>query len=669
MSIKTELKNANIQRAVIVDDAYESIPLAKDLAQDEESWGQFFEDINDGDRTFTRKIFPNYDNFRGDQLKANDDFVKALWENKEKFQSDIVKTLFTRYSNDHDQDLAYLKTLTDSLEACGLECILAGKSFEQKAINADLIIIDLFLGSAQDEEAVANSVSGLHNVIQKRLANPPLVILMSRSTRLEAKRKEFRDGSGLFESAFRIIRKTELAEEGKLPRLLIRFAEHYKDTTKLAAFLHAWQTGVVRASKRTSNLIRTLDLADHAQISQLLLNDEGESPGSYLVDVFDRVLQFEIEREEAIIDASIDLNSINMDSYPPPYVAGSPDLQALVYRCLFQNNSRLRLVRPSGNPVGFGDVLRRKSSPGQPTKNIPTETNIPFGDLGPDDVLVVMTPSCDLQRQFPKRVLLLKGSLVPLTSANWFHDGVSARTPVFDMAANQRFQIKWDLKHIETISRGELDIFLDDPKGFEILARLREAHALELQQKLLSSLGRVGLIAPMPGTFPVKVDAYVPGIDNILFNLAIPALSANPGVFFGGRKNGKEATTLVLCEDACEALCEAIQNIDFNKVHPDAKEMILRLRTSNELLILQKGVDVTNISDNKFRDINYVIPATEKAPEEKRISGLVRRAGEWIKENIRRGDLKKAGLILVISDYDIGEKAVNVSDGLVLGSA
>jgi hypothetical protein len=649
--LTTLLQAANVTRAVIVDDAFDQVPLARDLSLDVDNWARFFEDLTEKDEQQIRTVFPRYDELRGDQLQSENEFVAVLWNKKLTLRADLIDELFGRYRRDKDQDLGYLETLTQRLGACGLQCTTAGRSFDFEAAEADLIVIDLYLGSTQDNEAMETSLTGLKKVIKRRLAKPPLVLLMSRSSRLEDKRKQFRDESGLFESAFRIIRKAELAEEGKLQRILTRLADHYSDSVKLAAFLHAWQEGLSSACARTANLIRTLDLADHAQIQQLLLTDEGEPPGSYLVDIFDLVLRHEIEREAAIINAALELNGLNTDVYPPPYVAGSPDLQALVYRSLFQNNGRLRLMKPNGSRVVFGDILRRKSVPGTPTVGTePAADNLPLGDVGPLDVLAVLTPACDLQRLATKRVLLLKGSLIPLTHANWAYEESSIRTAVFETSSKERFQVKWDLKHIETISPDELNVILTSPNGFEVAARLREAHALEIQQKLLSSLGRVGLIAPMPATFPVKIEAYLPDVDKRLFKLTVPALTNNQGVYFVGRKNEKPARTLVLCEDACEALCEAIQSIDLERVHPTTRETILELRAGGELLILQRGVDCSGVTDQTFREIVSVHAAAAERSQERRAIGLIRKIGAWMEQPLNGSFLRKAGVVLVVSD-------------------
>ncbi len=647
------LHSVNVRSAVIIDDAYEQVPVAGDLLHENDIWGRFFEDVNATDAVSLKGIFPTYDQLRADELTGNNEFLIALWSNQKILRKELIDPFFENFKREKAQDLAYLEILSKCLQENEIPFKQLGRNFQKEAIDADLILIDLYLCANQDDDAMASSMNGLKEVISKRRANPPIVVLMSRSARLEEKRQEFRDNSGLFESAFRIIRKTELAEEGKLARLLTRLAEHYADSTKLAVFLDAWQAGLERACGRTANLIRTLDLADHAQIRQLLLTEEGEPPGSYLVDVFDLVLQHEIEREASIIDAAIDLNGLDSETYPPPYVAGSPDLQALVYRSLFHHNGRLRLTKPNSSAAAFGDMLRRKSIPAGAAPDAQANNSEFLKGIGADDVLIVMTPACDLQRQLAKRILLLKGTLVPLTPANWSYEETPIRTPVFETAANTRFQVRWDLKHVETVSNDDLKKLLAAPGGFDIVARLREAPTLELQQKLLSNLGRIGLIAPMPATFAVNVEVYLPDVNKKLFKLDVPALANSKGVCFVGRNKDKEARRLVLSEDACEAVCETLQAINPDLVHPTTRPVVLELRGSGNLLLLQKGVDYSGVTDKSYKEIFLVVPATLENPAEKRVIGLIRGKGDWVdQENLNGGYLGKAGIILVVSESE-----------------
>ncbi len=659
-NLKAILQAGNIREVVIVDDANDIVPTAKDLAADTIKWQQFIEDIKEEDEKQLESIYPRYNELRADELPDQDEFIALLWRERTRLRQTLITPLLERYQGDKDQDLRYIKTLTDILDKEDIRHELVGRAFEQKALTADLVIIDLFMGSAQDEESYLFTINSLKRVIERRPSNPPLVLLMSRSGRLEAKRKEFRDGVGLFESGFRIIRKVELAEDGKLGRTLTRLATHYSDSLKLAVFLNAWKTGLGRACSRTADLIRTLDLPDYAQIQQLLLADEEEPTGNYLVDVFDRVLLHEIEREAGIIDAAIGLNSLSITTYPPPYVVGSKDLQALVYRSIFQNNERLRLVSHAGSPVGFGDVLRRKPahpapSPAQVTEPAaadagPPPPTHPLAGIGADDVVVVMTPACDLQHALTKRCLLLKGTLVPLKPENWTYKSDPIRTPVYEVTPDERYMIKWDMKDFETISHADLKAVLAAPMGFQVVARLREAQALELQQKLLSTFGRVGLLNPLPGTFAVKVEAYLPDLEKKLFKLTIPALAEHPAVTITGRKANKSAVSLVLCEDVCEAICSFIQTLDLATIHPGTRALIAELRSTGELLMLERGADITDLKDSGFKDIISSRPAIGEQPAISRTIALVRRRGSWIEEPLNNSFVGKAGVILVVAE-------------------
>lgn len=645
------LQRNNVRRAVIVDDAYDPVPLAIDLAPDGEMWTQFFDDLNDEDKRQIREIFPDYDHRTGGDLRRADDFVAALWNARAALRPAVINPLFETYQNAKASDLAYLEVLATGLRAVGLDCDTAGRAFHEKAATADLIVIDLFLGAAQDDQAIAASSEGMKQVIAGRRARPPLVLLMSRSPRLASKRAEFRDLSGCLESTFRIISKLELGEPGRLVRLLHRLAGHYPDARRLAVFVDSWQIGLEKAGARTARLIRMLDIPDHAQIQQLLLNAEGQPLGSYLVDVFDRVLQHELEREPAIIDAAYELNQLKGDDYPPPYVAGSPDLQVLAYRSIFEHPERLRLPQASGSRVAFGDLLRRKpyEPPPAPADAVPVVRPARhFDEVGPNDVLVVLTPACDLQRQGAKGILMMHGALCALDASTWVYGDGPIRTPIIEFASGERHWIRWNLKHIETISHAELEALLAAVDGFSVVSRLRESQALELQQKLLSSLGRVGLLSPMPGTFAAKVEVYLPGTDQKLLRVEVPGLAADCGVCFVGR-SGQNDMRLMLCENDCEAICKAIAAFDADRVHPEARELVRSSGETGALLIaLEKGIVLPSPQSQEFKNIAIKTEAVGDQPAGERIIGLIRRGETLEGTELKIAVVKKAGMVLAV---------------------
>jgi hypothetical protein len=612
------LARSGVVNALVVDDAFDPIPLASDLKIELDEWTTLFDDLTAPDKEKLEAIHPPYAQQRADELRDSDAFVEALWTHKDALTKGVLDPLFSRYIQENAEDLAIVDSLATHLRRLGLACDTAGRDFEEKAHDADLIFIDLYLNAAQRPEDINASIIGLSNVVRGRKSDPPLVVLMSRSNRLPQKRAEFQDRASLFESNFRILAKSELASHAVLNQAIVRLASHYPDSKKLATFVDAWERGLASAGKRTTDLIRKLGLADIAQIYRLLLSTEGEPTGSYLVDVFDKVLQHEIETEQDIIDAAKELNGLKGQDFPPPHVPGATDLQNLIHRFQFQNRARLSLPGAIDSNVAFGDLLRRHAAApilalpvpaaaGDATAAEPASAAEikPFAGIGDDQVLAVLTPACDLQRGGARNVLMLAGALKKLTPKAWHYRDEGPKTPVLELADGSRWWIKWDLKHVETASHEQLDAMLvNEGREFEVVARLREAHALELQQKLLSNLGRVGLAAPMPATFEFVVEAFLPDGELNLKKLDIPTLSEG-GVCFVGRAESpnKSEERLMLTEAACEAIVDAITNADLAAIHERARGLVDQLRQSNVLVeTLARGV-VLHSNPSEFKPI------------------------------------------------------------------
>lgn len=656
------LRAAGVKRALVVDDAFDVIPLATDLSLDLDEWSLFFDDLTPEDRRILGEVYPRFEETQPGALRTDDFFVEALWTNRARLPEPLVSTLFARYETDSTQELEVLNGLVARIRDLGVDCQTCGRVFREAVANVDLVFIDLFLGATQGAAAIAASIDGLREAILPRIETPPLVVLMSRSPRLREKREEFRDGCGLFETSFRIIPKTDLRDSGRLERILARLALHYADSLKLAAFLYAWQTGLSRAGKHTSDLIRKVSLADLAHIRQLILSAEGEPTGCYLVDVFDRVLQHEIEREAPIIDAAMSLNSLTSETYPPPYVAGSPDLQNLVHRALFQNRERLRLKGAEQGRLAFGDILRRKAPSASAPAVQAAEPNPTLSGIERSDVLAVMTPACDLQRRpadkgkkselkpAEQRVLLLAGGLHQLKPSDWSYKGDPIRTPVIEMANGERYWIKWNLKHIEALSSPVLESLLDRPDGLEIVARLRESHALELQQRLLASLGRVGQLVSLPATFPMSFGVFVADSDGTLVPLST-SCAALEGVCYVGRSpGGKQEMQLVITEDVCETICEGFDTINLDSVSQRSKPAVLALRTS-KLLAGALDLGVTLPEGSGFKPIASSRGAVEG--QETQTIGLIS-YGLGSVHKLTDKELAKAAVVILAADVPVG---------------
>jgi len=643
MSLQELLNERGVKSALIVDDACDTVPRAVDIGVDRRAWTIFNDDLSPEQRGRIEEEYPEATERRFEELVADDGYVATVWNLRTEL-GEIAQPVFADYVTDQENDERYVGLVKRKLEALGLACVTAGRDFAEPAKTSDLIVIDLFFGNAQGNEALNISKRLLREAIKPRADSPPLVILMSRSPRIEAKKDEFRDDVGLVDSAFRIIMKSDLDENNRLERQLERLAENAIESRDLARFFNAIEIGVSGAADRTVRLFRKLKLSDIGQIQQLLLSAEGEPTGSYLVDVFDRVLQHEIEAEAGIIDAAEKLNEFKTLRHPTPYVAGSSELQELVQRLLTQNQNRLRLPGSIDAVVAFGDILRLRE--GTDAERVKGSLLV---DLGSDKVALVLTPACDLQRKGAPRILLLIGEVKELAPKDWSYSG-DARTAAIRLDGELRW-IKWNLKNIDTVSQTALEAALKDG-DIRTVARLRDAHAIELQQRVLAGLGRVGLVAPMPATFPVEVEVLYANAEGRLAPLPVAALSDGAVCFVGRDDGGKQNTRLVMTEGGCDGIIEAVAGLDGNQVAPAARTAFDHIRATSDLRkLLSKGIDLNNVGATNWK----LIPSETGADKNVRSMAIV--AWNYVipDEPLKRDVLNKTGIALLIKDIKTGE--------------
>jgi len=601
MSLNELLFERKLTTALIVDDGYDEVPKAQDLIKQGAAWENFFADVGESDKGIIVKSFPKYEEIDADDLRLSDDFVATIWSLRKTLRPELSTPLFEEYEQASKTDQAFLSKLEAALRAVGIEPIQAGRNIPATGKTVSIIFADLFLGSAQNDSDLEASLIRLKELLTGREASPPLVILMSSSPRLSEKKAYFRDKAHLLGAMFRVLSKNDLTNETRFSQVLNRLALHNEDALRLASFLHCWDVGLNEAKSRFLSKIRCLDLADYAQIRQLLLNFEGQPLGSYVLDVFDRMLQHEIELDAATIQAAKELNKIQADSYPPPYIAGSPDLQQLVYQTIYQNPKRLEVpATESGAPVSFGDIIVKCTS-----------LIAPVAGASPapedSDVLVVLTPACDLARSDFRQALMISGKFEQFSPKAWTYKSTGTKpltkTPIIILPDGRRMWIRWDIKNLQTLKRDELNEMLSDGGTHQILIRLRETHAIELQQKLLADLGRVGLVAQMPATFAVSVEVYTFNTESKLQPLVLPILQQEGGVCYMGRDaDGSSTSRLGLSEAAIDELALAIAGIAKDTIHQKAQDTLARLKNA---ATLPPSLHVPDVNKNGYITLTY----------------------------------------------------------------
>ncbi|MVF23132.1 hypothetical protein EVC37_16140 [Methylocaldum sp. BRCS4] len=559
--LRNLLEERGIRKAVVIDDVFDAVPRPDEL--NDADWTIFFDDLGETGHKRLAEIYPQYEATHSDDLRVSQEFISILWENRKSLPPGACDPLFSEYETTSTRERAGLDALVTALEGIGLTCATMGRELDEGANEADLIFVDLFLGRQQSENDMERAIRRVTELVSGREQKPPLVVLMSRSPRLWEKRNDFRDNAGLLGSTFRVVSKADLAKDGMLETMLTRLASHYEDAMRIARFVHTWDSGLDQARKNFLQILRRLDLPDLAQIRALLLDFEGQQLGEYLLDVADRVLQHEIEANSGTIAAAQELNKIKLSQYPAPHLAGSPDLQELAHRMVFQHVERLKLSSTGDIPqLQFGDILRCKDQD---------------SGAATDHVLLIVTPACDLARCGTENILVLPGSLKPLSARDWSYGSTAAKTPIFTSSDGSRYWIRWNLKGRQTIPLKTLCELLYKGKGYERLGRIREMYAIEIQQKMLADMGRIGQPANPPATFPVAISLYVVSPDARPSPIEIPALT-DAVCFVGRGEDPNRVDHLVLSEAACDALRSTIQKLQAQEVHTAAHQSLATMK-------------------------------------------------------------------------------------------
>lgn len=573
MSDKRQVRDAGIRSAVIVDDTYDEIPQVAELL-DEEGWDSFFDDAQGAAATRIDGMFPGYNPEDRGELKSNQDFINALWQNRHTID-DLLGELFSTYEQKIQDNRPFLEAAEAALASLGIPFERRGRNFVEAAVDADLIVIDLFLGIQQGAQDREFTVGRLKEVLQRRGDRPlPSIVLMSQVPGIDELAKDFRQDVKLHASAFRHIRKSDLPKPGRMEGLILTLATHRADSQALATFVETWEAKAIEAVHAAAGTLRKIDIDDLQHIRSMLLRFEGLNTSSYMLDVFDRVLQYEIESHSAVLEAAITLDEM-ADDPAPLMISNDRDTYAVLEQTLFVNPKRRSHATGAEWPITFGDILGPK--PGNPAKRRGFFSG--RGDL----VFFVASPECDLIRKDGlTTALLVAGSLKEIDMAKPGLAVTAKTTPVIVLDGGQRFQVDWNFGDLRTINLDRARRLLHPIRGdMSIVARLREGTALGLRQQLLSNVGRVGELAPLPRSMKFQANLHLPLQHGGTQPIAMP-----DGVTITGNvlisRNGRFAAAIL--DSNCEGdLTAVLLDLDLANVAARSRVMLETLKEQTRL--------------------------------------------------------------------------------------
>lgn len=525
--VRALLRDREFTHAVIIDDAFDDRPRVGDIEPG--LWGRFFDDLTDDEVTTVAQAYGTaaYDAADEAGLLRDQRFVDTVWKSRS-----VVPTaaaLFQDFERVRRHKRDELVPLQELLQRdLGLECATFGRDEGADIANADIVFLDLFLGYVENGEAVARAVERVRHIVAGRRGNPPSVVLLSASPRLQEVGPVLRDKAELLGCQFRMVRKSELPDSETLVERLFELATSYPDALKLNSFLLSWDRALDDARSEFLRSIRTLDLADYANMQALILEAEGEPVGDYILDLYDLHLHSVLEGDAGLVRAAKALNEIDWTGYPPAQFMPSGEAIAIMDGALSHNQVRTELeAEIDGDPtkLRLGDVLLGPElTPAAPAAGQPeAETT--------RHAYVVLSQACDLQHGEADRVILLRGRVRPY---GWkYHSKAQGpRTPVM-IVGEQRLSIEWDVLTPETWLLAEIPAKVAE--GYRRVRRLRTPFALQLQQAFIGRLGRVGTIAALPGRYAAGVRVFLRDRNGTAKLLAETQAEAEQAVCLVGR--------------------------------------------------------------------------------------------------------------------------------------
>ena len=626
----TQLLQANaIRDAIVVDDAYDRTPKSSDLATERDEWSNFVDDLTENDLQTLRSVYPAFAAGQEERLFLEDDFIEGLWSARDLFRPELIGPLFATYEQDLAHDLRFLQAVEAQLRALNVRVRTAGRDFVKEANSVDLIVIDLFLGAQQTVPDMHISLEGLARVVERKIECPPVIILMSRSSSLMEQADGFRSSARVFASGFRTIAKADVEKAGRLEQIVRELARHREDSLKLNAFLLGWTQAVADAVRRTQDDIRRLDLEDWAQIHDLLLAAEGSSAGRYILEILEYSFLHELESEHSFLDAAAALDTLDREPHPPTTIAGSKDTLGLVAKTLYEHANCRLLDGEAAYPVAFGDIIGPIRSGEFPRESV-------FAQLE-EAVLIAMTAACDLQRGNVERILFMVGKTKGIDARATGEALAGFRTPILYMPDGKRVWVDWQRNHVITLTSREVDALISGDKcSITKVARLRTANAVSLQQQLLSNIGRVGLVAPIPLTFPVDVAVYYPSRGGALTRLWIGDNESIDGVCYVGHRNNKKSAAAPLDSGHRSAFLDALDGLSDDEISEPSVRLVSNARQVSVLdLLFSRGLrfdptrntaqqwnETVEGRDLKIGHVVYGSPVSQ-AVNDKRRAGLV----------------------------------------------
>lgn len=487
MSLRDIAAAAGVKHAHIVDDAFDTIPGAG-LAD-----GAISTFLSSIDETqFNRMLeilgIPDGNEDLATARLRTADGAATLFGSKVEF-GEFANLLFESFLAATQPEQDRLKPLLDYLAAEGIGISKFGRAYDAGAEPApELLFVDLKLN--ENAIVLEEPIRVVQKAREMYPGTHPMVFLISAQDQtLDARRVEFRDRCTLFASQFECLSKGAIRDKRMLEQFLEHHIEAFPHVTRLGKHAKAWESAIESAKTTFLAGMRRMDIPDYFTLHNSAKADD-VTLGTYVSELLLGYVANEIEGSSAVAEFAKDLDGWTLESVTRSRFSIEPTVAEIFSANVIFPPARLAadVSRGLGPPNGyltFGDIYvpRSEAIGGKPKLAI-----------------AIITPDCDLVRPASLQsrkasVLLCEGVVEPfkptttLLGQSLGLDKVLLKIP----ADGPTYAIDWYKKRLSTWSYDKIDEMVKGSNSAWIqVGRLRVAYALQLQQAVLSDLGRVG---------------------------------------------------------------------------------------------------------------------------------------------------------------------------------
>jgi hypothetical protein len=600
------IKASSVTRIAFVDDAFDAPEIP------EADWGELLQYLT----------APGAQTVRIDAGIREDvwhEGIEGLQSSVREPLDELLRQLYSAYVRSFDakfdpmgrfkalkgSNLEYVRPLLALVRQASPEVTIQTYGSQMDAVDAQdgphVVFVDLFLSTVvspdiQPDPALAQQAAQKSlERIEPLLKLSPSVILMSShpdAPQISNYRQSMEDQSRVFASRFGFVNKKLVAEDvasgalfvdPKASDVLLDLFQTYKFGRGLHEILGSWLKAAHAAVQSLKGELDDLELADLAYLVRFRLAEEGQSLPDYLEWLLGECLLDQVGRklDEVVPKTHIDKEAKVIDG---AFDGPTRKVAELYHRVRIENKrSRAR------EHFRLGDLYLRTPEKGRP------------------HLVAIMNPDCDLVKR-PEEdkpaahaVLTLRGNLENFTAP-------STSVGDFIVIADQPHNIRWDYRAVETRPfDGVLALPGQSDAEFDYLGALRPMYAQEIQAKLLTQLGRVGVPVPPALAFAGTVTLHYAakgGRSN-----AITFQSEDPPCYFVPARQSGQKGMLVFRRQFVRQFIQSLEAIDQSTLTPEAAGQLKTLLTDTGKDKLRRltadGVELE-------KDIGHGLLLTEK---------------------------------------------------------